>query len=178
MTLRIKACGLNEVDKTSLKSMLNLAADLLSHEWQLSEDSSAELHVYCFDYPGGEAAWQNRSTHVFNALLTSHGNVTEAVDIIIKKPLRTANFSEALNLIDDKVRGPQPTKVRQNDPSTPAKKTEAKPSKLLQWSKTVQQQFLSLKKPASDLPQLNLAIDPLTEQTSKNDTFTDPVLLT
>ena len=111
MTLRIKACGLNEIDKSSLKSMLKLAADLLSHPWLLTDADDADLKVYCFDYPEGLNAWQSRTETGLSALLASHGNVTEAVEIIIKKPLRTANFSEALNLIDEQIRNPQPRKV-------------------------------------------------------------------
>lgn len=177
MTLRIKACGLNEIDKSSLKSMLSLATDLLSHPWVLSDDTQAELKVYCFDYPEGLGAWQQREENGLSALLTSHGNVTEAVDIIIRKPLRTANFSEALNLIDDQIRGPKPQKIL---PSiAPRAFTHAKPeipSKLVGWAAKLNKQLLTRRKPASDLPSLNLKL-PSLESGKKTDTFTDPALL-
>ena len=177
MTLRIKACGLNEIDKSSLKSMLNLAAALLSHPWVLTDDANAELKVYCFDYPEGQSAWQQRSENGLSALLTNHGNVTEAVDIIIKKPLRTANFSEALNLIDDQIRGPKPQKII---PVTATKQVQSRksdtPSKLLQWAGQLQKQLLPRRKPASDLPALNIKIADA-EPSKKADTFTDPALL-
>lgn len=178
MTLRIKACGLNDIDKSSLKSMLNLAADLLSHPWVLTDDANAELNVYCFDYPEGLSAWQQRSENGLSALLASHGNVTEVVDIIIKKPLRTANFSEALNLIDDQIRGPKPKKIVAPATTGPARlKTPETPSKLVQWISHLQQQLLARRKPASDLPALNIKIASA-EATKKTDTFTDPALLT
>ncbi len=177
MTLRIKACGLNEIDKSSLKSMLNLAAELLSHPWVLTDDANAELKVYCFDYPEGQSAWQQRTEIGLSALLTSHGNVTEAVDIIIKKPLRTANFSEALNLIDDLIRGPKPKKII---PVTVAKQVQSRksdtPSRLVQWTVQLQKLLLARRKPASDLPALNIKIADA-EPNKKADTFTDPALL-
>ncbi len=177
MTLRIKACGLNEIDKSSLKSMLSLAADLLSHPWVLSDDTQAELKVYCFDYPEGLNAWQQREENGLSALLTSHGNVTEAVDIIIKKPLRTANFSEALNLIDDQIRGPKPQKIIPSAamPAVRSSKPET-PSKLVGWATKLNQQLLARRKPASDLPSLNVKL-PSIEPGKKADTFTEPSLL-
>lgn len=177
MTLRIKACGLNDIDKRSLKSMLKLSADLLSHPWVLTDDAQAELKVYCFDYPEGINAWQQRQENGLSALLTSHGNVTEVVDIIIKKPLRTANFSEALNLIDDQIRGPKPQKVIPVSAAIAVKSDKPQlPSKLLQWTGQLQKQLLARRKPASDLPALNIKIA-TAEPTRKTDTFTDPLLL-
>lgn len=177
MTLRIKACGLNEIDKSSLKSMLKLAADLLSHPWLLTDADDADLKVYCFDYPEGLSAWQSRKETGLSALLASHGNVTEAVDIIIKKPLRTANFSEALNLIDEQIRNPQPRKVVSLKISqTAPDKKPATAQKLFFWTRQLQKQLLNRQKPAADLPALNLKIDAV-EATKKTDTFTDPGLL-
>ncbi|MDT8310082.1 MAG: hypothetical protein RQ732_01430 [Methylophaga sp.] len=177
MTLRIKACGLNEIDKSSLKSMLSLAAELLSHPWLLTEDANAELKVYCFDYPEGLSAWQQRQENGLSALLTSQGNVTEAVDIIIKKPLRTANFSEALNLIDEQIRGPKPKKIT---PIAATRSTKAlkpgSPSKLVGWASLFNKKLLARRKPASDLPPLNVKLAGV-ESTKKADTFTDPLLL-
>lgn len=177
MTLRIKACGLNQIDKSSLQSMLNLAADLLSHPWVLTDDDQAELKVFCFDYPEGLDAWQQRTENGFSALLTSQGNVTEVVDMIIKKPLRTANFSEALNLIDDKIRGPKPPKTPPPRPAKPAKTVQAdKHSTLSRLADKFESNLLARRKPARDLPPLSLNIASI-EPTRKADTFTDPVLL-
>lgn len=177
MTLRIKACGLNQIDKSSLKSMLNLSADLLSHPWVLTDDANAELKVYCFDYPEGISAWQQRSENGLTALLTSHGNVTEVVDIIIKKPLRAANFSEALNLIDDKLRGPKPRKVTTAPATTPVRRNQTTPpSRLSLWAGHIQNHLLARSKPVSDLPSLNLKLAGV-EASQKTDTFTDPALL-
>lgn len=80
---RIKLYGLTGKDKTSLKSMLKLANDLLTHEWQIVEQGSAELCIYSFDTEEGLAAWQQREEGL-TALLTITGNITEPVDIILK----------------------------------------------------------------------------------------------
>ena len=125
--------------------MLKLAADLLSHPWLLTDADDADLKVYCFDYPEGLSAWQSRTETGLSALLASHGNVTEAVDIIIKKPLRTANFSEALNLIDEQIRNPQPRKVVSLKISqTAPDKKPATAEKLFFWTRQLQKQLLPL----------------------------------
>jgi hypothetical protein len=99
---RIKLYGLTDIDKSSLASMLKLAHDLLSHEWKIVDQGTAELCIYSFDTSEGITAWQQREEGL-TALLAVQGNITEPVDIILKKPLRTTNFSEALNLIEDKI---------------------------------------------------------------------------
>ncbi|MBL4638173.1 MAG: hypothetical protein JKY76_02310, partial [Proteobacteria bacterium] len=99
---RIKLYGLTDKDKISLKSMLKLANDLLTHEWQVVDQGKAELYIYSFDSEEGLTAWQHREEGL-TALLTVKGNITEPVDIILKKPLRTTNFSEALNIVEDKI---------------------------------------------------------------------------
>ncbi|PHS70989.1 MAG: hypothetical protein COB23_01665 [Methylophaga sp.] len=100
---RIKLYGLSDADKTSLKSMLKLVSDLLTHQWVIvGVKSDAELSIYSFDSEEGIAAWQQRD-NTLTALLTNKGNITEPIDIVLKKPLRTSNFSEVLNIVEDKI---------------------------------------------------------------------------
>ena len=80
---RIKLYGLTDKDKISLKSMLKLANDLLTHEWQVVDQGNAELYIYSFDSEEGLTAWQQREEGL-TALLTVKGNITEPVDIILK----------------------------------------------------------------------------------------------
>ncbi len=81
---RIRLYGLSSIDQSSLKSMLNLAKGLLSHEWEIIETGSADLDIYSFDSDEGQQAWQNRKEGL-TALLSQKGNITEPVDILIKK---------------------------------------------------------------------------------------------
>ena len=82
--------------------MLSLAKDLLSEQWEIVESDDIDLAIFSFDTEEGVAAWENRSEGL-TALLSKTGNITEPVDIVIKKPLRTSNFSDALNLIAEKI---------------------------------------------------------------------------
>ncbi len=99
-TLRIKLCGLNDVDTRSLKSMLSVANDQLSNKWKIVNSDPAELYIYSFDTEEGITAWQNHDHQYISALLSSDNDSDEAIDIIIKKPLRTKNFSSVLNEIE------------------------------------------------------------------------------
>lgn len=99
---QIKLVGLPPIDQTSLKSMLGLAKNLLTHDWQITEKANVDLTIYSFDTDEGKQAWLNRKEGN-TALLSKSGNITEPVDIVIKKPLRTSNFSDALNLIAEKL---------------------------------------------------------------------------
>ncbi|HHA19053.1 MAG TPA: hypothetical protein ENK70_05050, partial [Methylophaga sp.] len=91
---RIKACGLKKIDTTSLRSMLTLADNLLSHNWEIIEHDPVELCIYSLETEEGKEAWLAHDKG-FSAILSSQ-KVTESADIILKKPLRTKNFSEAL----------------------------------------------------------------------------------
>jgi hypothetical protein len=82
--------------------MLKLAKGLLSHDWEVVESGHADLDIYSFDTAEGQQAWQQHGDGL-NALLSQKGNITEPVDILIKKPLRTSNFSDALNLVAEKL---------------------------------------------------------------------------
>jgi len=98
---RIKLCGLNNVDTSSLKSMLNLASDQLSHEWNIVRSKQAELYIYSLDSDEGRAAWQEHDDIYVSALLSASSTSNESFDLILKRPLRTKNFSAALNDIEN-----------------------------------------------------------------------------
>lgn len=129
---RIKLYGISDLDSSVLKSMLNLAGDLLTHEWIIVDSGIAELSLYSFDSEEGTTAWQQRGDGL-TALLANKGNITEPVDVLIKKPLRTTNFAEALNLIEDKVsfinQGKQVAKNTAIRDVHPVIATDQKPSK-------------------------------------------------
>jgi hypothetical protein len=176
---RIKLCGLTDVDKSSLGSMLKLADALLTHEWQLIEKGQADLCIYSFDSEEGVSAWQQRGEGL-TALLTGSGNVAEPVDIILKKPLRTTNFSEALNIVEDKIsaaskekKAPEQTKHTQKEPEL--EKPDKTKSVLSSLSSRILKYMSGKRKPADSLPPLTLQ---LPEKTATNqDTIIDVDLL-
>ncbi|OUR64419.1 hypothetical protein A9Q79_08150 [Methylophaga sp. 42_25_T18] len=135
--------------------MLKLANDLLTHEWQIVEEGKAELSIYSFDSDEGLSAWKQREEGL-TALLTVKGNITEPVDIILKKPLRTTNFSEALNIVEDKIAARS-----QKKSVTPKaeKSKQAKTSSVFSSLSSGLSKYINGKKsPASDLPSLLLQI--------------------
>jgi len=100
---RIKLCGLNEKDTSSLKSMLSLASEQLTHNWTIVESVQAELYIYSLDSTEGQIAWGQHNQQAVTALLSSTDSPSESFDLILKKPLRTKNFSLALNGIENKI---------------------------------------------------------------------------
>lgn len=162
-TFRIKLLGLSNIDKSSLTSILKLASDLLTHQWVVVEDGDAELSIYSFDSDEGVSAWQQRDNS-FSALLTDKDNVSEPIDIILKKPLRATNFSEALNIIEYKITFAKKNQKTATITAATAKKEKVKtsPSKssslLSSLSSTLSKPIVIRKKKTStsDIPPLTL----------------------
>lgn len=167
-SLRLKLSGLNDVDKNTIRSMLRLSTDLLTEEWTIIDEGPADLDIFSFDSELGQQAWQQRQPG-FTALLTHHGNVTEPVDIVLRKPLRKSNFSDALNLVEEKIRLKQAADNKLNANTTPTNTSNA------DWSKKLLDKLTLRKKPASHLPTLNLQQAEATDE--QTDTIKDPALL-
>lgn len=168
-TLRLKLVGLNGIDKNSLRSMLRLSADLLTAEWLLVEEGHADLEIYAFDTDSGQQAWQNRSGGL-TALLTNTGNVTEPVDIVLRKPLRKSNFSEALNLVEEKIR-------LQNSSLTETATTQAQSGKQeTGWADKLLSNLKLRRKPARHLPAIEFQTVDESSLTG-SDTIKEPPLL-
>lgn len=168
-TLRLKLFGLNGIDRNSLRSMLRLSADLLTSEWILVEEGHADLEIYSFDTDSGQQAWQNR-TGGLTALLTNTGNVTEPVDIVLRKPLRKSNFSEALNLVEEKIRLQQAAET-----SNPADKANSVKQKS-DWAGKLLRSLKLRKQPAAHLPEFAFQV-PEPAPHNQTDTIKDPNLL-
>lgn len=84
--------------------MLNLASDQLSHDWEIVTSGSAELYIYSLESEEGVTAWQHHDSHALSALLSTHSESNHTADILLKKPLRTKNFSITLNDAEDKIK--------------------------------------------------------------------------
>lgn len=167
--LRLKLCGLNGIDRNSLSSMLRLSADLLTHEWIIIDEGQADLEIYAFDTDAGRQAWQQRPPGI-TALLTNSGNVTEPVDIVLRKPLRKSNFSEALNLVEEKIRQQQAAE------QVPAGNDESQDKTLKrEWTAKLFESLKLRKKPARHLPPLDFQVAVSSE--NAGDTIKDPGLL-
>lgn len=166
--LRLKLAGLNGIDRNALRSMLRLSAELLSSEWILVEEGQADLEIFSFDTDAGQQAWRERGSGL-TALLTNSGNITEPVDIVLRKPLHKSSFSQALNLVEEKLRQQQ-TATDAGQIDRPAlKPAQPKwPGKLLSFIKR-------RKGPAAHLP--SLAFQPPLEYSGSSDTIQDPALL-
>jgi hypothetical protein len=161
--LRIKACGLKKIDNTSLRSMLTLANNLLTHNWEIIDHDQADLYIYSLETKEGKAAWLEHDKG-FSAILSSQ-KVTESADIILKKPLRTKNFSETLNSIEDKIKfvkqGKKITRAKASSTTVQKSKTKQKDtakSSLLftSLSSGLSKHLVGIKSPAWNLPQLSL----------------------
>jgi len=175
-TYHIKLHGLTDIDTTSLKSMLKLANDLLSHDWQIIDHGQADLTIYSFDSDEGLTAWQQRGEG-FTALLTKTGNITEPVDIILKKPLRTTNFSEALNLIEDKISAQQAKEIPRPVDVSPIKQKSKKTSSVLSSLSSGLSNYISGKK-STTKKTASLSLQLPEQNASANDTIVDAELLT
>lgn len=167
-SLRLKLSGLSGVDKNTIRSMLRLSADLLTEEWIIIDEGPADLDIFSFDSEAGQHAWQHRQPGL-TALLTHNGNVTEPVDIVLRKPLRKSNFSDALNLVEEKIR------LQQAADTSPDANSSAMTGAKADWPKKLLDTLTFRKKPASHLPKLDLQQAEATDE--KADTIKDPALL-
>lgn len=166
--MRLKLAGLNGIDKSSLKSMLRLSSDLLTQEWMIVEEGHADLVIFAFDTEAGQRAWLNREPSL-TALLTNTGNVTEPVDIVLRKPLRKSHFSETLNLVEEKLR------LKQANKSDHSPTTNSQTQSKTAWFAQLLTRVKLRKRPAVHLPALDLAT--ITRPSKQTDTIKDPALL-
>ena len=85
-TLRIKLCGINNIDMASLNSVLQLSDSRLNHQWQVSQSGQIDLFIYSLDTEEGRSMLRNHRRGVSAALALK--NQTNALaDFIIKKPI-------------------------------------------------------------------------------------------
>jgi hypothetical protein len=90
----------------------------------------------------------------------------------LRKPLRKSSFSEALNLIEEKIRSQQAAEQNQQTASTATDKTTE-----TNWAGALLNRLNLNKKPAQHLPPLNLQKAAKENLSNKADTIKDPVLL-
>jgi len=163
---RIKLCGLNNVDTSSLKSMLSLASDQLTHGWEIVSTEKAELYIYSLDSDEGRSAWQEHDDNYVSALLSTSDSSNQPVDIILKRPLRTKNFSAALNDIEN---------IIKDGKKVASKKVKQKKKASLFSSISSALSGLLGKKSNFNKPALDLAIPE--QSTDNTDTILEPKLL-
>ena len=99
--------------------MLSLADDQLSHNWEIITEGAAELYIYSFDSEEGVSAWEQHDKYKLSALLSTMPNSTKGIDKVLKKPLRTKNFSIALNELEHQIKAgiSNSQRIRKNKPS-------------------------------------------------------------
>jgi len=99
--------------------MLSLASEQLSHEWSIVSSAKADLYIYSLDSDEGRTAWQEHDDDCVSALLSANSTSNESFDIILKRPLRTKNFSAALNDIENIIK--EGGKKKSNSPNKASK---------------------------------------------------------
>lgn len=184
-TLRIKLCGINNVDMASLNSVLQLSDSRLNNQWQISHSGQIDLFIYSLDTEEGRSMLRNHRRGVSAALALK--NQTNALaDFIIKKPIRTKQIAETLNAAAEKIKATKQTDIVAAKPTEisakkPKVKSRSAPEpKLKQVKKVSLLSSLSKhlkrhKSPPSDLPALNLSIPVITD--TKLKTLDDPKTL-
>jgi hypothetical protein len=166
--LKIKCCGLTDADELSLQSMLRLSTNLLTHTWEITNATTADLYIYSFDTETGKTAWEKHQDGK-SALLTNSGNITETLDLIFKKPLRKSSFAESLNLIEEKILSER----AQNDETTLDESSSEQTSS--SWTKKLFSSFKLKKNPNAYRPEL--VFYPLEDTITESDSIQDAALL-
>lgn len=97
-TLKIKLCDLNRSDVGSIKSMFHLTAAQHKQDWEIVSSGDADLCIYSFESEKSIATWQKHGyLDGLTVLFSTNEDVDVAMDIVLKKPLRTKNFTGVLN---------------------------------------------------------------------------------
>ena len=183
-TLRIKLCGINNIDMASLNSVLQLSDSRLNSEWAVSQSGQIDLFIFGLDTEEGRSMLRSHRRGVCAAL--AQKNQTNALaDFIIKKPIRTKQLAEILNAVDEKVAlEKQADNVKPLTKPTPkiiealpklALKPEVKQAKKASLLSSLSKRLIRRKSPAADLPALSLYTPTLSE--TKLKTIVDPKIL-
>ena len=170
--LRIKLCGVNNIDMAASSSVLKLSDSRLTSEWQLSQSGQIDLFIYGVDTEEGRSMLREHKQGV-SAILTQKNQSETLANFLIKKPIRTKQLAEILNAAEAKIATvkpadkitpppqPRPKKAVKTDKKpksnksieTPKLKPAKKPSLLGALSKHLSRR----KSPASGLPSLTLS---------------------
>jgi hypothetical protein len=179
-TLRIKLCGINNIDMASLSSVIQLSDSRLNSEWAVSQSGQIDLFIFGLDTEEGRSMLRSHRSGVCAAL--AQKNQTNAVaDFIIKKPIRTKQLAEILNAVDEKV-----ALAKQSDKIKPTPKIieavpkppvqpEVKQAKKASLLSSLFKHLTRRKSPAADLPALSLYTPTISEMKLK--TIVDPKIL-
>ena len=100
MSKRISLQGAADEDVARLRELLNKSAGALQSDWKFHAGADADLLVIDIDTVYGHMDWlrvHNGSTPV--AVFTEHTQFADA-DLILHKPLTSANLIEILNRVD------------------------------------------------------------------------------
>ncbi len=184
--LKIKLCELNDADIGSIKSMFHLTTSQRKHDWEIVLSGDADLCIYSFESEKSIAAWQHhKSEDGMSVLFSTNLDVDVAVDIVLKKPLRTKNFTEMLNTAAKQIQMSKRLKNHSHDEialqdiyaaeSAESTTSETNPPEKKSLIATVSERLSRKKSPRSGLPTLNLTFPSQTE--IQTDLIIDPVEL-
>lgn len=182
-TLKIKLCELNNGDIGSIKSMFHLTASQRKHDWEIVLSGSADLYIYSFESEKSITAWQNHSSSDgMSVLFSTNLDVDVAVDIVLKKPLRTKNFSEMLNSaakqihLSSKLKNHSPEEIALQDIyATESTETEATVKEKGSILSSISKRLTRKQSSHRDLPTIKLSLPEKTE--IQSDLMLDPIEL-
>ncbi|MDQ7073349.1 MAG: hypothetical protein Q9N32_07745 [Gammaproteobacteria bacterium] len=166
-TLKIKLCELNDADIGSIKSMFHLTTSQRKHDWEIVLSGDADLCIYSFESEKSITAWQHhKSENGMSVLFSTNLDVDVAVDIVLKKPLRTKNFTEMLNAAAKQIQMSKRLKNHSRDEialqdiyaaeSAESTTSETSPPEKKSLIAAVSERFSRKKTPRNGLPDLDL----------------------
>ncbi|PHS25262.1 MAG: hypothetical protein COA83_06130 [Methylophaga sp.] len=171
LTLKIKLCELNNGDIGSFKSMFHLTASQRKHDWEIVLSGAADLYIYSFESEKSITAWQNHSSSDgMSVLFSTNLDVDVAVDIVLKKPLRTKNLSEMLNSaakqihLSTRLKNHSPEEIALQDIyATESTETEALVKEKGSILSSISKRLTRKQSSHRDLPTINLSLPEQTE---------------
>lgn len=159
-SLRIRLCGVNDNDMTSLRSMLQLSDKRLNSEWTVANTGRTDLYLYSIESEESLLLLQQHKKG-FSAILSNKSDTHVSADFLIKKPLRSKQLAETLNAVEEKlVFANQADKVA-NIPKTPANPVKPKTKKDPSLLATISKHIAKRRSPAADLPPLDIHVPEL-----------------
>ena len=124
MTKHISLQGAEDEDVARLRELLNQSAAALQSDWKFYSGADADLLVIDIDTVYGHMDWlrvHNGNTPV--AVFTEHSQFADA-DLILHKPLTSANLVDILNRVDPMVKDRHESEYTP-DPITPSERPAA-----------------------------------------------------
>lgn len=158
-TLRLKLCGVNQIDTASLNSIIALSDSRLTRNWIVAQSGQIDLFIYGVDDEKGRAMLREHKQGA-SAILVQHKPAATLADFVIRKPIRTKQFAEILNtvaLITEQQNKTITSAAKQvAEQPKPSPDPELKANKTPSLLHSLSKRFTRRKSPSPALPSLAL----------------------